>query len=353
MLPQPCATRADDLYLQACQFVLFHHQASVSLLQRRLRIGYGRAMALLAAMCGDILECDADGGNPRILPAALHGPDRLLPHKLAQAATCLSEAPSMVLAVGAGMGADLGLPERTGDGEAAHPLAARHANGPDLACIASPEGLQQHPASAWGLYGQWLQACRATPPHAGLALLLGWARRLPQGCFVVTGNVDGHVQKAGFPAARVYECHGSLHRLQCSAHCEDRLWPTAWLRPQVDASTGQWLGDLPRCPHCDALMRPNIRLQDDWHWNAARSQRQHELLEVWLDSAPQPLVLEVGAGRDDTALRRLTQRLHRRGSRLIRIHPHDADIHNPDTIEFALGIREALQQIGQHLHGSQ
>ena len=34
--------------------------------------------------------------------------------------------------------------------------------------------------------------------------------------FVVTSNVDGHFQKAGFSDDQIYECHVSIHHLQCT-----------------------------------------------------------------------------------------------------------------------------------------
>ena len=172
---------------------------------------------------------------------------------------------------------------------------------------------------------------------------------MSQGCFVFTSNVDGQFQKAGFPSARVYECHGSIHRLQCSARCNEIIWPTADLHPQVDETTCQWQGELPRCPHCGALLRPNILMFDDWQWNHARSQKQRMLLDRWLDSAQSPLVIEIGVGHAIATVRDFSRRMQQRGSRLIRINPDDARIHNPYGIEIALGAKDALEAIASHL----
>ena len=48
-------------------------------------------------------------------------------------------------------------------------------------------------------------------------------------------------------------------------------------------------------------------------------------------------------------VRNFTRRMQLRGSPLVRINLHDANIHNPDAIELALGAREALERIQQHL----
>ena len=39
-----------------------------------------------------------------------------------------------------------------------------------------------------------------------------------------TSNVDGHFQKAGFPADNILEIHGSLSRLQCMDTLAHGLW---------------------------------------------------------------------------------------------------------------------------------
>ena len=107
--------RSDPLYLRARQSVLFHRDASVATLQRKLRIGHERATALRNALCGDILEQRTQGGPWQIIEAAYAGPDLLLPEKLAQAAEWIRNARCMVVAAGAGMGIYSGLPDFRGD----------------------------------------------------------------------------------------------------------------------------------------------------------------------------------------------------------------------------------------------
>ena len=172
---------------------------------------------------------------------------------------------------------------------------------------------------------------------------------MQQGCFVFTSNVDGHFQKAGFTPARVYECRGSIHRLQCADNCKGPIWSTTDLRPQVDEAACEWRGKLPTCPRCGALARPNILMADDWQWNATRSAQQRMLLDMWLDSVQAPLVLEIAAGRAVPTVRNFTRRMQLRGSRLTRINLHEANIHNPRDIELALGAKQALQALEAHL----
>ena len=348
----PPAGRDDPLYLRARQSVLFRRDPGIATLQRSLRIGHHHATALRDALRGDILEYHAPDGSWRITESAYEGPDLLLQDKLAQAAEWVRGAQCMVVAAGAGMGIDSGLPDYRGDNGFWRAYPALGRSRLRFEDIASPRAFDKRPATAWGFYGHRLNLYRATTPHAGFGLLRDWGQRMPQGCFVFTSNVDGHFQKAGFPSARVYECHGSIHRLQCTANCKGLLWPTADLHPQVNEATCQWQGELPACPRCGTLARPNILMFDDWQWNPTRSHQQRALLDLWLDSAQAPLVLEIGAGRAVPTVRHFSQRMRQRGSRLIRINLHEANIHNPNDIELALGAKEALEGIAAHLqHG--
>jgi S-DNA-T family DNA segregation ATPase FtsK/SpoIIIE len=57
----------DELYQDAVRIVLEYGKASTSLLQRRLRIGYGRAAHLIDLMEKDGIVGAADGPKPREL----------------------------------------------------------------------------------------------------------------------------------------------------------------------------------------------------------------------------------------------------------------------------------------------
>ena len=57
----------DELYDDAVQIVFEMEKASTSVLQRRLRVGYGRAASLLDAMERDGVIGPPDGTKPRSL----------------------------------------------------------------------------------------------------------------------------------------------------------------------------------------------------------------------------------------------------------------------------------------------
>jgi S-DNA-T family DNA segregation ATPase FtsK/SpoIIIE len=57
----------DEMYDQAVEMVLEMGRASTSVLQRRLRIGYGRAASILDAMERNGIIGPPDGSKPRVV----------------------------------------------------------------------------------------------------------------------------------------------------------------------------------------------------------------------------------------------------------------------------------------------
>ena len=122
---------------------------------------------------------------------------------ITRAAQAIAEADALLIAAGAGMSVDSGLPDfRSRDGfwrqyPALEPL------GLSFEQIAQPQWFNYAPAMAWAWYGHRQGLYRSTEPHAGYRLLRAWGEAMPAGCFVVTSNVDGQFEKARFSPARV------------------------------------------------------------------------------------------------------------------------------------------------------
>lgn len=268
-------------------------------------------------------------------------PDELI----SRAAQLVVEADALVVSAGAGMGVDSGLPDFRGrEGFwRAHPALASAQI--DFTEIASPDAFRRDPRLAWGFYGHRLRLYRATQPHGGFQVLSDWARRMNRGSFVFTSNVDGQFQCAGFDADRIYECHGSIHWLQCLRPCSDAVWSADALQPDIDERTCTWLGELPSCPHCGGLARPNILMFDDWGWQGSRYDRQAQQLGAWLRGANRPVVVELGAGLHVPSVRYFSESLcERAGARLVRINPRDAQVPK-GQIGLALGGADALHAL--------
>lgn len=278
-----------------------------------------------------------------------------------RAAALVASADALLVCAGAGMGVDSGLPDFRGDEGfwRAYPALGRARL--SFTKIANAQSFARDPALAWGFYGHRLALYRATLPHAGFALLRQWGQRLPGGCFVFTSNVDGQFQKAGFDAQAIEECHGSIHHLQCSRPCSERIWLADGLQPRVDEAACRWLGPLPLCQDCGAVLRPNVLMFDDWLWISARRDAQRHRLDAWLARQRQAghrlVVIELGAGTAVATVRHFAQRLRQRfgaqGAGLIRINLREPGVASPHDVGLPLGALQALQEIECRLHDDQ
>jgi NAD-dependent SIR2 family protein deacetylase len=272
-------------------------------------------------------------------------PDELLD----RGATLLCEADSLIVAAGAGIGVDSGLPDFRGNEGFWRAYPALGKAGIDFASAASPATFRNDPALAWGFYGHRLGLYRSTVPHAGFALLKRWGEAMPRGVHVFTSNVDGQFQKAGFDPERVYECHGSIHHLQCLAPCGDAIWDARDFVPDVDADACRLRNDPPRCPHCGGLARPNILMFGDWDWVERRSAQQAARLERWLRDAERPVVVELGAGTAIPSVRRFSHQVIRAGGRLVRINPREPEVPTGRDVGLAAGALEGLSALAARL----
>ncbi|MBS1144183.1 MAG: Silent information regulator protein Sir2 [Proteobacteria bacterium] len=267
--------------------------------------------------------------------------------ELCKAAEWLRQADGLLVTAGAGMGIDSGLPDFRGPGGfwSVYPALGRARIA--FESIANPAAFDRDPRLAWGFYGHRLNLYRATQPHAGFGLLLAMAESMPQGIHAFTSNVDGQFQKAGFAADRVCEVHGSIHHLQCTAGCGDRIWPADAFQPEIDDENCQLLGDFPHCPHCSALARPNILMFGDWGWIDRRTTLQYQRLRQWLAGVERLVCIEIGAGTNIPTVRNFSETC---GGRLIRINPGEPEIpRSTPGIGLSLGGLDGLLQLNEAL----
>ena len=264
----------------------------------------------------------------------------------ARAAELILQADGLVIAAGAGIGVDSGLPDFRGNEGfwKAYPALGRARM--EFTSIASPRTFLEDPDLAWGFYGHRLALYRDTVPHEGFAMLRDWGAAMAHGCFVFTSNVDGQFQKAGFDPRAIYECHGSIHHLQCLAPCGGKIWRADGFLPDVDAVACRLRNAPPRCPDCGGLARPNILMFGDWGWVERRSEMQASRLEAWLGRVRRPLVIELGAGTAIPSVRQFGHGVVQRGGRLVRVNPREFAVADSAGVGIAAGALEGLRAIG-------
>lgn len=252
------------------------------------------------------------------------------PTDLARAADWIGQADALIVAAGAGMGVDSGLPDFRGDEGLwrAYPALGRQR----LAFwqIANPQAFHRDARLAWGFYGHRLLLYRRAVPHPGFGWLRQWARRHGQGGWVFTSNVDGQFQRAGWDEAHTVQVHGSIHRLQCLRGCGQAPWSADGFEPQVDEAACRLMGPLPSCPGCGGLARPNILMFDDGGWQGEHDGRRMQALGRAIGGMRRPVVVEIGAGSAVPTVRHFSESLLEAsappGARLVRINLHEPQV---------------------------
>ncbi len=258
-----------------------------------------------------------------------------MPAELARLRDWLQAADGLLITAGAGMGIDSGLPDFRGPGGfwGVYPALGRARIA--FESIANPAAFARDPELAWGFYGHRLDLYRRTVPHEGFALLLALGEKLKHGAQVFTSNVDGQFQTAGFAAEQVCEVHGSIHYLQCTMGCREKIWPADSFVPDLDNDNCRLRNPPPSCPHCGALARPNILMFGDWEWIERRTALQYRQLQTWLAKVERPLCIEIGAGSNIPTVRRFSEE---HAWRLVRINPGEPDVPDAQSgLSLALG----------------
>ena len=173
------------------------------------------------------------------------------------------------------------------------------------------------------------------------------------GCFVVTSNVDGQFQKAGFADDRVHEVHGTIHWHQCLRGCGVGIFDAAATEIEVEEATCRAVGPLPLCPSCGGPARPNILMFGDRGWDGERSAAQETRLSGWIDRATDRrlVVIECGAGLAIPTIRRFSEQAARWGGcTLIRINPREPEVPpSGGHLGLAMPARVALQALDEVL----
>lgn len=267
----------------------------------------------------------------------------------ADAAKRIAEADGMIVTAGAGMGVDSGLPDFRGDRGfwKAYPMYERL--GLSFIDAANPRHFEEDPLFGWGFYGHRTNLYRQTEPHAGFSLLLDWADSYDLTSFVVTSNVDGQFQKAGFADHDLLEVHGSIHHLQCLSPCGRDIWLN---HDQfcIDHATMR-AESTPVCPHCGGVARPNILMFGDFSWLSERTAAQEERFSSYLQQfrSKKLVVIEMGAGSAIPTIRHMSENLGRQdGVDVIRINPREPQI-TGGHFSFPVGALEGLEGIGKYL----
>jgi NAD-dependent SIR2 family protein deacetylase len=260
---------------------------------------------------------------------------------LQHAAKLIDHADALIIAAGAGMSVDSGLPDFRGSHGLWTTLLPDGMHERDLHAWTQGHCFEANPVQAWRFYAEALRVCEKTVPHAGYDLLLDWATRKPHGAFVYTSNVDGHFEAAGFAAERIIECHGTIRHFQCVRPCSSAVWPAV-----LSGARSKDGLTLPRCRRCGALARPNFLLFSDPSWIVARTNAQRLRIETWRAGPCNPVVIEIGAGLALPSVRMFAQSLR---LPLIRINTDATELNGAATVALQGRAIDVLRSLDREL----
>lgn len=156
----------------------------------------------------------------------------------------LDRSRRVLFITGAGMSAESGIP--TFRGSTSGFAGGLTEEGLPIEVALSIDMLLQNPRLSWKYFRQLELAMRGKGPNAGHRAIAALESPDRHVC-VATQNIDGLHQSAGTSA--VIELHGNLRRLVCT-RCSYRKFET----------TFEGLADLPMCPNCRGMLRPDAVL---------------------------------------------------------------------------------------------
>jgi NAD-dependent SIR2 family protein deacetylase len=245
----------------------------------------------------------------------------------------LDEAEVIIITSGAGMGVDSGLPDFRGNEGMWKEYPVLKELKLNFSSIANPKQFKLNPKVAWGFYGHRYDIYKRTRPNAGFTFLRELLKA-KKDYFIVTSNVDGHFQKAGFNTDKIYEVHGRINKLQCTK-CDTKPWDIDDdKRFGVNSNTFELSTTLPYCKKCNAIARPNIMMFDDYSYDYSISEAQenrfNNFMRKYDKNGTKIAIIEIGAGTAISTIRHIGEQIHNKieTATLIRINPRESQVPN-------------------------
>jgi NAD-dependent deacetylase len=161
----------------------------------------------------------------------------------------------VLVLTGAGVSAESGIPTFRGkDG---------YWRNLDPTKLATPEAFARDPQLVWDWYHDRRQRIRNAQPNAAHQAIAKLAQHADE-FLLVTQNVDDLHARAGMPPEKMVQIHGDIFITRCS-QCDfaergsgGSPEPRSLERLRSIAPTSAQNEEIPRCPKCDALMRPGV-----------------------------------------------------------------------------------------------
>ena len=244
-------------------------------------------------------------------------------------AKLLTAAKRPLFITGAGISAESGLPTYRGISGLYN--SGLTAEGIPIEDAISGEMWKRNPSICWKYIYQIGAACFEKTYNAAHEFIAQVEEEKPD-TWVLTQNIDGYHKSAG--SKNVIEIHGHLRSQLCNV-CDTEWWGSMYLSSP--------LLDMPRCPECDSLLRPNVVLFGEQLQDKACDTYQIEMMKGF------DIVFSIGT---TSIFPYIAQPIHDATEKFIptvEINPGRTDVTDHVAFKLECGAVEAFEEIKKYL----
>ncbi len=272
-----------------------------------------------------------------VLPTNTEWMDEMYDHALNEIAERLRDSQRVLFITGAGISADSGLPTYRGVGGLYN--QERTGEGYSIEECLSGTMFRVRPEITWKYMLQLGLAIAEHGPNEAHRILAKWEKEYDASggkVVVMTQNIDGYHRAAG--SRNVYEFHGSLAAIDCTV--------CSWTqRFELDENVRERLLDMqkslpPRCPECDAVIRPRIVLFEEM-----LPVRELEAFQREFESPGFDVVFAIGTSAMFPYITGPIRMAARAGIPTVEINPAESELSRSVQIHLPMRAAEALSEI--------
>ena len=235
----------------------------------------------------------------------------------------LRDAKSILFITGAGISADSGIPTYRGVGGLYNVDTTEEGFSIEEALSASM--LAENPAITWKYLAQIGQAVSGSTfnrAHEVIAEIESHFNRV----WTITQNVDGFHSQAG--AKNVIEAHGNMHSISCTK-CDYQIQTDDFKAIEIP----------PKCPKCNALIRPDVILFGELLNGQAIAVMQEEVQRGF------DVVFSIGTSSVFPYIQAPLELARQRGNPTIEINPSETSVTRMVDYHLPMGAAAALDEI--------
>lgn len=217
--------------------------------------------------------------------------------------------------------------------------------------LASPQSFRVQAHHSWAFYEWRRRNARENSPHQGYDIVNDMMENYFKHSFIHTTNTDGYHLISGCDKSKVMEVHGSIWRVQCmnGTSCrymyeENDEVPLCDLDYETMSAS-----NMPHCPHCGSLIRPNVLMFGDWEY-VDHIHHYHNFQAFVQDVRVPDLIFLVGSSSEIPTNDYIAKKFQSGGAKVVTINPDPAStrVCTPD-IYIQTGALDAFLRIGEIL----